>query len=345
MRNAQNTVYKLASFIGLMLWASSAYSQEFTFDQFYPNRVRFNPAYAGSEYYQHISAVTRYQYPGLGDPYTTYGVSYDAYVESIRSGFAVLVTRDAQGDGYYNRNYFDFAYTYQIRATRELVIRPAFQVGVGYYQTNPTNLRFPDMYDNAGNVGSITGYPSQTRTLYDVSGGALMSYKSFYAGIAVHHILEPTEYSTPVGAFRVPRKITIHAGYAIPLESGIRFRYRKKFGHSRIGRVEAYPTTVIEIQNGQTRAQLGGFIVLESAFVGGLLKNTFPDGDFRAAFIFGYYTRNINFGYSFDLGSLNGQLFGLNTTIHEVTFTMKMEYKKLKRKYWWERKAIFGPEY
>jgi len=345
MRNARNPIPQRIFIIALMLWSVRTYPQEFTFDQFYPNRVRFNPAYAGSEYFKHISSVTRYQYPGLGDPYITYGVSFDAYAESIRSGFAVLATRDVQGDGYVNRNYFDFAYTYQLKVSREVVIRPALQVGIGYYQTNPSNLRFPDMYDNAGNVGSTAGYPAQARTLFDVSGGAILSFRTFYAGLAVHHILEPVEYSTPVGAFKIPRKITIHAGYAMPLESGIRFRYRKKIGHSRIGRVEAYPTTVIEIQNGQTRAQLGGFIVLESAFVGGFLKNTFPNGDFRAAFIFGYYTSNLNFGYSFDLGSLNGRVFGLNTTVHEVTLTMKMEYKKLRRKYWWERKAIFGPEY
>lgn len=345
MESARNTIYRFVCIMGLMLSAEAVFSQEFTFDQFYPNRVRFNPAYAGSEYFKHVSAVTRYQYPGLGDPYVTYGVSYDVYVESLRSGFGILATRDAQGGGIFNRNYLDFAYAYQLKVSREIVIRPALQVGVGYYQTNPANIRFPDMFNNDGSVVNSAGYASNSKMLYDFSGGAILSYRTFYTGIAVHHILEPVEYSTPVGDFKIPRKITFHAGCAIPLESGIRFRYQKKVGHSRIGRVEAYPTAVVELQNGQTRAQLGGLVIMESSFVGGFLKNTFPGSDFRVAFIFGYYTKSINFGYSFDLGSLNGKLFGFNTTVHEVTLTMKMEYKKLRRKYWWERKAIFGPEY
>jgi len=345
MKSARKTVFKFVCIVELMLWTVGAHSQDFTFDQFYPNRVRFNPAYAGSEYFQHLSAVTRYQYPGLGDPYITNGVSFDTYIEPIRSGFAVMATRDAQGGGIFSRNYLDLAYAYKLKVSKEIVIRPSLQVGFGYYQTNPSGIRFPDMYDNGGNLANVESYASQSKMLYDFSGGILFSYRTFYAGLAVHHILEPVEYSTPVGDFKILRKITLHAGYAIPLESGIRYRYQKKVGHSRIGRVEAYPTVVLELQNGQTRAQMGGLIVLESAFVGTFVKNTFPGSDFRIAFLFGYYTKSINFGYSFDLGSLNGKVFGFNTTIHEVTLTMKIKYKKLKRKYWWERKAIFGPEY
>ena len=55
---------------------------------------------------------------------------------------------------------------------------------------------------------------------------------------------------------------------------------------------------------------------MESAYVGGYLRKTFPQGDFRTTFIFGIYSDNYNFGYSFDLGSLNGKIFGFNSSIH-----------------------------
>jgi len=331
--------------VSFLMLSNVSMGQDFTFDQFYANRMRFNPAYAGSEYYNHVSAVTQYQYPGLGNPYITYGVSFDTYRESIRSGFGLMITRDDQGGGYLSRNYAEFAYSYQFKVSHAVVIRPALQLGVGYYQVDPRGLHFPDMYDNMGGIANSNDYVAQTSMLYDFAAGAIMSYHRFFAGVAVHHMLEPVEFNTAVGGFVLPRRITIHAGSEIPIESGSRFRYRKKYGHTRIGRVSAYPTAVIEIQDGQTRAQLGGLLAMESAYVGGYIRKTFPNGDFRTTFIFGIYSDSYNFGYSFDLGSLNGKIFGFNSSIHEVTLTLKMEYKKQKRKFWWQRKAIFGPEF
>ena len=37
----------------LLLLSNKGVGQDFTFDQFYANRMRFNPAYAGSEFYNH----------------------------------------------------------------------------------------------------------------------------------------------------------------------------------------------------------------------------------------------------------------------------------------------------
>ena len=329
----------------MLLLSNKGAGQDFTFDQFYANRMRFNPAYAGSEFYNHVSGVTRYQYPGLGNPYVTYGASFDTYRESIRSGFGLMITRDDQGGGYISRNFLEFAYSYQLKVSHEVVIRPSLQMGIGYYQIDPSGLHFPDMYDNTGGVANSNNYAAQTSILYDFAAGAIMSFRRYYGGIAVHHILEPTEFNTEVGQFVLPRRITVHAGAEIPIESGSRFRYRKKIGHTRIGRVAAYPAVVVEIQNGQTKAQLGGLVAMESAYFGGYLRKTFPQGDFRTTFIFGIYSDNYNFGYSFDLGSLNGKIFGFNSSIHEVTLTLKMEYKKQKRRFWWQRKAIFGPEF
>ncbi len=344
MKSRPHSIW-LTLLVSFLAFSHVCKGQDFTFDQFYANRMRFNPAYTGSEYYSHVSGVTRYQYPGLGNPYITYGVSFDTYRESIRSGFGVMLTRDDQGGGYLSRNFAEFAYSYQIKVSHSVVVRPALQLGVGYYQIDPSGLHFPDMYDNTGLVANSSDYASQTSTLYDLAGGVLVSYHRFFAGVAVHHILEPVEFNTDVGGFVLPRRITLHAGGEIPIESGSRFRYRKKYGHTRIGRVAAYPTGVIELQDGQTRAQLGGLLAMESAYVGGYFRKTFPKGDFRTTFMFGIYSDSYNFGYSFDLGSLNGKIFGFNSTIHEVTLTLKMEYKKQKRKFWWQRKAIFGPEF
>ena len=83
-------------------------------------------------------------------------------------------------------------------------------MGIGYYQVDPSGLHFPDMYDNAGGVANSNNYVAQTSILYDFAAGAIMSFRRYYGGIAVHHILEPTEFDTEVGQFVLPRRITIH---------------------------------------------------------------------------------------------------------------------------------------
>jgi len=161
-------------------------------------------------------------------------------------------------------------------------------------------LTFGDQFDNTGQVRPTTGETFNTglnARFFDLAFGGVLYNPSLWMGVAVHHVLEPNQ-SIAGGEAPLPRKLSVHGGYRIPLNPATR-----KTG---IGERSITPTFNYRTQGDFDQLDIGAYFTIDPILVGlwyrGLpIKNT--DGvvnNEAIIFMLGMQTNRATFGYSFD---------------------------------------------
>ncbi|HQB79009.1 MAG TPA: PorP/SprF family type IX secretion system membrane protein, partial [Tenuifilaceae bacterium] len=156
--------------------------------QFYSTPLYLNPAYAGTFKYRRLGLVYRNQWAALGQPYATYGISYDQEVRSIKSGLGINVLNDMQGNGALNRISVDFIYAYGVQVGYRSHIRGGLQASLIQKSQNLSDLTFPDMIDPTGTVTQPVGASPSNSLVPDFSVGIAGDWDMFYGGMVVHHL-------------------------------------------------------------------------------------------------------------------------------------------------------------
>jgi type IX secretion system PorP/SprF family membrane protein len=291
-------------------------AQDPEFSQFYANSLYLNPALAGSKICPNIQTNYRQQWPGIAGTYSTFAASYDQYAYKVKGGIGVTVVHDQAGQGTLNTTGVGVVYAPVIPLGRNASISVGFQAGWWQKAVNWSMLNFGDQIDpRNGFILTTQETPGQVRVnSFDLGAGAMFSSRTFYAGVATHHILEQNE-SLLNGNSPLPRKYTVHAGGII------------RIGNSKQDDRYISPNIMYRQQQDFRRLDLGMY-VKNNSLVGGLWYRG------RDAFIMliGLDLENgMRVGYSYDVTV--SRLTNASAGAHEVSLGWMFKCKKPTRKY------------
>jgi len=298
-------------------------AQDPSFSQLFFNHLYLNPSYAGASKFIRLGMVYRNQWLGAKMPYTTYGVSYDQTIRSIKSGVGVNIINDVQSNGVLQKTTVDFIYAYGIQTSYNSHLRGGLQASVFMKNQNLSNLVFSDMLDSYGDVNLPSGLSGSTRFMYDFSAGVAGDWDIFYWGVAVHHLFQPVEANVGGQTAFLPRKYTAHLGCEFNLYKWYRFKQKLMFS----------PNIIYIRQLTYQQLNLGFYFTRFQLVAGLWLRENLDFQSHTFILTGGYSNDQFRFGYSYDFGIYSKGFRGLSTSTHEVTFGWNFEYKKGKRKY------------
>ncbi|MDQ3141224.1 MAG: PorP/SprF family type IX secretion system membrane protein [Bacteroidota bacterium] len=227
MLNIKSKGFSLILF--LFLAATSAYSQDPLFSQYYASALHINPAFAGLSDAPRFAMNYRNQWPQLGQSfrsYVTYSASYDQNFESLKSGFGVQILADDAGGGLIKNSKFAGYYGYRMELPWSgHFIKAGIEVGLVNLRYDWDKFVFGDQIDPESGFLSPGGTPILSREIrpdktsanyLDVGTGMLYYSQEFYVGVGIKHINTPDNSILKINqdAFSgVPIRWTFHGGY------------------------------------------------------------------------------------------------------------------------------------
>jgi type IX secretion system PorP/SprF family membrane protein len=311
--------------LGFLL-SFDAKAQDPEFTQFYATPVYTNPALAGTGSCfggGRIVLNYRNQWPSLPGTFVTTAASYDQHFDAVGGGIGVLVMDDRAGEGRLKSTNASLVYSYKLAVNRKFEMRFGIQGEFGQRSIDWQRLRFEDQIDpQAGFVNATAEtFNNQTISYANFAAGVVGYTQNFYAGLAVHNIIEPNQsfFQNPEGI--VPRRFTAHGGVVIPLDG-------RKVPESTIS-----PNVLFMMQNQFTQMNLGFYFNKGPLVTGLWFRQTFGEfgnSDALMALV-GFRKDKFKFGYSYDLTVSDARSAAPGS--HEVSAGIEWCAKKRPRTY------------
>lgn len=309
----------LLKFTALVLFTTtctlSVQAQDPEFTQFYGNPIYTNPAFAGAGpgCGGRIVVAYRNQWPSLSRTYETYSASFDRHYDNLAGGIGVLVTNDVAGVGLLTTRTVSGIYSYEIPVNRELTVRAGVQASFYQKSIDFSKLRFSDQIEPR--VGFVNNtqepLPNNSISFPNFSTGVLAYTEKYYAGFAIHNLIEPNQsfYRSTAPGSNLPRRYTLHAGMTIPVGN-------------RKNNFTISPNILFMVQRQFTQLNFG-FYMNKSSFVTGLWwRQTRPNADALMVLI-GFKTGSFKFGYSYDLTVSDARVAA--TGSHEISCGIELK--------------------
>lgn len=299
----------------VLLFSMNVYAQDPQFSQFYANQLYLNPAFAGSSYGPKISLNHRTQWAGLSGSFLTTSASYDQQIDALSGGIGLIVLDDRAGESTLKTTSVSGIYSYELQVNRKFTMRFGLQATWSQKKLDWDKLTFGDEIDpRRGFIFNTNEVPRDDgRNFVDFSAGILGYTKNFYFGFAAHHLAEPNE-SVIQGDSPLPRKLTFHGGYVIPVTN--------KGNSSTIS-----PNVLIQIQDNFQQVNLGMYYT-NGPLTAGLWYRTSD----AIILSLGVQTGILKIGYSYDItvSKLSNASTGGS---HEVSTVILIDRKPKSRKF------------
>jgi type IX secretion system PorP/SprF family membrane protein len=262
-----------------MAIAPALRAQDPEFTQFYANPLYLNPAFAGTSQGPRIALNVRDQWPSVSGAFVTYSASYDQHFDAIGGGVGAQVWRDRAGDGKLTTTYISGLYSYDIHIKDEsrdyFIIKAGIQASVFQRSIDFSKLRFPDEFDaKRGYLGHITQEQLPSTGLYstgfipDFSTGILAFTKKYYAGVAINHLIQPSQSFLNNPESILPMKLTLHAGMLLPVDNW------KREPETFIS-----PNLLVQRQAKFTQLDIGAYMIKKFFVAGAWYRHTDPNAD------------------------------------------------------------------
>lgn len=215
----KTALYKILLFNLLMVVAGSTIAQDVQFSQFYQAPLFLNPGFTGLTPQQRAVGNWRVQWPNLPQAYSTYALSYDIFVDELRSGFGLLLTTDKMGSAGWRTTTAGLLYSFKVKINDNLVFSPGLYFGYGTNGLDRSKLRMGDglEYDGISLDPELNKLGQQS--YFDFGSGFLLYSRSLWFGAAFSHMNRPN-LSVLNDVSRLPMKTTIHFGGKMALERG-----------------------------------------------------------------------------------------------------------------------------
>ncbi|MEM6524958.1 MAG: type IX secretion system membrane protein PorP/SprF [Bacteroidota bacterium] len=199
-------------------------SQDPHFSQYYAAPMYLNPAFAGTGPDHRFVANYRNQWPNITNGFVTYAFSYDYHMSDLKSGIGLMLVADKAGSAGLRSTTANFVYSYKVQLANKWIITPGLYFGYGQRDIDFNRLVFGDQLEFQ-NDGQVPTQDLQVNDLgrasyFDFGTGLLIYNKTFWAGFSASHINTPNR-SLLGEESSIPMKTSIHAGFRVPLYSGL----------------------------------------------------------------------------------------------------------------------------
>ncbi len=310
-------------FIGFVLSiAVPVQGQDPAYSQINHHQLFYNPAYAGNSPYARIMAGYRNQWPGLGNAFVTYFVSYDRYIDAISSNVGAAVNRDVQSDGAISRTSFDMVYSYPIELSNSNILSLGIQASVVQKQLRAGSLTLPDQ-NPYGTPGATEIIADRSKIFPDFAAGAALYFgEQYLLSFSVHHLNMPNESSGSSGSYTTPMKFTIQA----MAEYAVIKRNREQQG------LTWYPGIMGQIQGASAYFNLGSNVKYNSIIGGIWVRNDLALKFSTFIGQLGYTNGAMTLVYSYDAWVPKNYQQVKNFGAHEVTFIYHFKYNDPKKR-------------
>ncbi|MBO6515922.1 MAG: PorP/SprF family type IX secretion system membrane protein [Bacteroidia bacterium] len=301
-------------------------AQDPEFSQFYAAPLYTNPAMAGTAQCNRRGSAGRAavnyrnQWPNLPGTFVTTAFSVDQHIDGIGGGLGLLAVRDVAGEGLLTSSSLSGIYSYHLAINRKLSMRFGLQAEVIQRRIDFSLLDWEDeIVGDRGFIGQTKEeFATDVVTTPNFSTGTVLYTSSFYAGVAVHNLIEPIHsfYANHNRNSRLPRRYTVHLGSLIPLDK------KGKTSNS------FSPNLLFMSQAQFTQLNVGFYLNRGPLVTGMWFRQTFGEARNSDALmlLLGFRKDRFKFGYSYDLtvDSKRGAVRGS----HEISTTLEWCAKK-----------------
>jgi type IX secretion system PorP/SprF family membrane protein len=282
-----------------MVLASDGFTQDPEFTQFYASPLYTNPAMAGTGKCNRggggARAAINYrnQWPGMpGGFAATTAFSFDRDFDAINGGLGVLAMRDVAGEGLLTTTSISGIYSYRLDLSNKWFMRFGLEGQMMQRSIDWSRLRWEDQISATRGFVKPTKEPTVTNTITtpNFSSGMLLYSERFYAGAAVHNMIEPVQSFYGDNAY-LPRRYTVHFGSVIPLDR------RQTDEHT------FSPNALFMAQGQFTQLNVGFYVNRGPLVTGVWFRQTFGEANNADAvmLLLGFRKDKFKFGYSYDM--------------------------------------------
>lgn len=171
-----------------------------------------NPSFAGIEGDGNLRITYQSFFPGGGYNLNAYHLSYDVFIEPLHGGAGIAVSSDHSG-GILSDTRARFAWSYHLRATRELYVFAGISAGLIHRYFNSSKLVFPNQIDPLNGAvlpaGETINYPSSL--YYDMGAGFTILYKTTFLSFDASHLFKPDLSNSGIQGADLARIYTVQA--------------------------------------------------------------------------------------------------------------------------------------
>jgi len=246
-------------------------------------------------------------------------------LELIKGGIGFNIMNDVQAGGQMSNLRMDGIYSHAIIINPEIEMIAGLQASYVIRSMKTDDLILPDGIDELTGIyipGMTEAISDQTSGYPDFAAGVLFFSRSWYAGIAVHHLTAPNMSVSRAYRELLPRKYTLHAGIKIPV-------FEKRFGREFL---EVNPNLVLIQQGSQRQINIGAELSRKGIFAGIWSRQNIRFGLSNITAVAGYEDTRFRFGYSFDFNTSRYWINVLGSGAHEITFTYRLNKSGKKTK-------------
>ncbi|MBI4647809.1 MAG: PorP/SprF family type IX secretion system membrane protein [Bacteroidia bacterium] len=298
-----------------MLFYKISYCQDAFISQTYLSGQYYNPAFTGACGSASISTSTRMEFIGMHDLYQTSLITGDYYIKTIKSGVGMYYLYDKNMDGKLKTNGAYLSYAFHYEFGDDFSLQPGVQVGYlqkKLHSYQPAKNDIVPLYGSQNPYGMIRSPLNTTISHLDVAFGALLYDKSFFSGLAFHHLNIPKEKYIGNEKHRLPLRIVYHIGYNI-----------------QTGKLSLFTPSIVFIMHDRFMSlHLSGAFNYNGIIMSlGWYKNFYVNG-FALQTKFGARYENLIIGYSFEMYISDYEKKLL--TIHELAVQLILWYNQPK---------------
>ncbi|HEY8401517.1 MAG TPA: type IX secretion system membrane protein PorP/SprF, partial [Cytophagaceae bacterium] len=327
-----------------LIFVVSAFGQDPQFSQYYNSPLYLNPAFTGTGENTRLGANYRTQWLGVGNPFVTYSVFADHFIEPYNSGVGLMLKRDKQGATALRSTELGLFYSYHVDLNEEWVFRPALQTSFVVRDVDFSSAIFGDQLTNNGHTGGSTSdqlfIQDPNYSFLDFNTGGIIYNRSVWIGVSGHHLSRPSQSFSQTAESPLPLKLSVHGGYKIPLNYNA---YRDQEIDKSI-----IPTFNYRKQGPFHQLDLGTYVIYDPVMFGvwyrGIPVARYPEGiknNESIILMAGFNHNSLSVGYSFDVTVSSLTLKGGGA--HEISLIYEFEYPyNTKKKY---RKTLPCPDF
>jgi type IX secretion system PorP/SprF family membrane protein len=218
----------------LLLHFSNVCGQDPSFSNFYFNKLYFNPAFCGMSGGLEASLTDRILWPNIPSKFNTMKFSADLDISCIRGlgGVGIIAVSDVEGAGGLRTTDLGLPFSVRIKLNENWMIQWGGMITVMQKSINWNEFIFSDQFNNIGEIVRPTSFanPNVSKIVFpDIASGLVFEYQktssiklnrslfSLRFGFAVDHITQPNFSFTGGGVSELPRTITGHIDFIIPM--------------------------------------------------------------------------------------------------------------------------------